>query len=399
VRAGHWFKQYHWGASDQDQPLEFASPDGLQRRLGLVGSGKPNINRRALLYVAIGWFPLLLLATAQDAWSGTDDVNSLLSQLGVHARYLVAVPMLVLAEAVCAPQLAAIVRHLTDSGIVGKVDRRRLDEAAVSTARLLHSSLTEILLIGLACALVIAAIASHPAGDMPVWATSHGMTPLYAPAGWWHMLVSLPLLLKLLLGWLFRLVLWARLLWLISRLDLQLVPSHPDRCAGLAFLGQSLRAFAIVAMAVAVIVAGRSAQIALAGGNLPTPQLYFNIGLLLTTVALLIAPLAVFTPTLMRERRRGIFEYGMLAERAGRLFEQRWLDRQRSDEALLQQPDFSAAADLYQIVSNVGAIRFVPVGLKDVATLVLAMLLPFVPVLLLAVPTEVIWEHLSSLLF
>lgn len=400
MRTGDRLEQHRGRvAAASDQPFEFTPPDGLRRRLGLAGWSKARVNRHALLYVAFGWLPLLLLAAAQDAWSGTNDLASLVGQLGVHARYLVAVPMLVLAEAICAPQLAAIVRHLTAAGIVGKPSRHRLDAAVASTLRLLQSWLAEAVLIGLAGALVIAAIASRPTGDMPAWAISHGITPLYAPAGWWHMLVSLPLLLTLLLGWLFRLALWARLLWSIARLDLQLVPPHPDRCAGLAFLGQSVRAFAIVAMAIAVIVAGRSAQIALAGGDLPTPHLHLNIGLMLATVALFVAPLVVFAPALARERRRGMFAYGALAGRVGRLFEQSWLGDRHKGEAPLQQPDFSAAADLYQVVSNVAAIRFVPVGLGDIATLVLAMLLPFVPVLLLAVPVDVIWAHLSSLLF
>ena len=100
--------------------------------------------------------------------------------------------------------------------------------------------------------------------------------PIYSLAGWWHTLVSVPLLLLLIFGWCWRLALWTRLLWLIARLELRLVASHPDRCAGLSFLGHSVRAFAIVALALAVIVAGRSAHMSLLGGGLPTPYFLAN---------------------------------------------------------------------------------------------------------------------------
>jgi hypothetical protein len=82
--------------------------------------------------------------------------------------------------------------------------------------------------------------------------------------------VSLPLLIILFLGRIWRLVSWTRLPWLMSRLRLRLVASHPDHAAGLGFIGHSVRAFAIVALAPMAIAAGRSARIVLTTGSLPT---------------------------------------------------------------------------------------------------------------------------------
>jgi hypothetical protein len=204
----------------------------------------------------------------------------------------------------------------------------------------------------------------------------------------------------LVLGWLWRLALWARLLWLISRLDLRLVASHPDHAAGLSFLGQSVRAFAIVALAFATVIAGRSAHVVLSGSGLPTPQFAFNIGLMIAIMALFVAPLAVFTPTLAQVWRRGVLDYGALAERVGEAFERKWLGRGEAlDKSALERPDFSATTDLYQVAANVYAIRFIPLDLKDLIVLAAAMLLPFIPVVLLAFPMNVIWAQTKSLLF
>ncbi len=60
---------------------------------------------------------------------------------------------------------------------------------------------------------------------------------------------------------------------------------------------------------------------------------------------------------------------------------------------------FRTTTDLYAVVANVHAIRFVPVDLKDLIPLAAAMLLPFVPVVLLAFPLNVIWAQIKSLLF
>jgi hypothetical protein len=204
----------------------------------------------------------------------------------------------------------------------------------------------------------------------------------------------------LLLGWMTRLALWARLLWRISRLDLRLVASHPDHAAGLGFVGHSVRAFAIVALAMATIAAGASAHIVLLGGTLPTRSFEFNVGLLLTVVVLFTAPLLVFTPLLMATWRRAAFEYGALADRMGVAFEDKWLGHgPRIDPTMLAQQDFSATTDLYQVVANIYELRLVAIDLQSIIILGGSMLLPFIPVVLLAVPADQLLAGLKSLLF
>jgi hypothetical protein len=66
--------------------------------------------------------------------------------------------------------------------------------------------------------------------DVPTW---YGMTVTgkLQPtlAGWWLGCVSLPLVQFILLRWYFRLLIWTRFLWQVSRIDLRLVAIHPDR--------------------------------------------------------------------------------------------------------------------------------------------------------------------------
>jgi hypothetical protein len=358
-----------------------------------------NVGRRALLLALIAWAPLVLLALVQSLWLRADHITPILSQVGVHARYLAAVPLLILAEAWCVPQLNATTRHFVDSGIVSQHDRGRFDEALASTRSLLKSPSAELAVFGFAYLIVLATILSYQRDEMPSWAVSGGITPIFSPAGWWHMLVSLPVLLVLIFGWLWRLALWTRLLCLISRLDLRLVASHPDHAAGLGFLGQSLRAFTPVALAIAAIAAGRSAYLVLSGSGLPTPQLLFNVGLALVLMALFVAPLLAFTPTLTRVWRRGALAYGGLADLIGHAFEHKWLNAtQDNRRTALDKPDFSAVNDLYAVVTNVYSIRFVPVDIKDLIMLAAAILLPFMPVALLAFPLDEIWTSIGRLL-
>jgi hypothetical protein len=379
--------------ADEQDLFENAPPMAVERRLGLVSPSSGNVGRRALLSVMVGWAPLLFFALAESAVTHSDEITPVLREVGLHARYLVATPLLVLAEAFCAPRLNAIVRQFVASGVVRKSEVGRLDEAIASTRRLLDSTPAEIIVISLAYVFVGAAMISHPLDQLPAWAKG-GVAPRYSLAGWWHLLVSVPLLSALIFGWLWRVALWARLLRLISQFDLRLIASHPDHCAGLGFLGQSLRAFAIVALALASIVAGRSARFILAGD-----ELYFNAGVLVAIALLFVAPLFVFFPMLSNAWRRGAFEYGAVAGEVGSAFEQKWLKDHDDDRAILDQPDFSATTDLYSVAANVYSMRFLPLDLRDLIVLAAALLLPFAPVILLAFPLDVIWKRLMGLFF
>jgi len=371
----------------------------LQQWLGLSEDNDLHIGRTAALVVLIGWLPLVLLSLIQSVILRTDEITSLLWQVGAHARYLVAAPLLVVAESECGARLSVIVANFVKNEIVPKHEANRLDAAVLSTRRLVNSTVGEIVVAVLAYLIVAATIWSTPIEQVPAWHRSDTIVPFYSLAGWWHMLVSLPLLLVLMLSWLARFVLWVRLLWLISRLKLRLVASHPDHAGGLGFVGHSVRAFSGVALAIAAIAAGYSAHMILVGGSLPTSQIIFDACLLVTVAAMFAGPLLVFTPVMMTAWRQAVSAYGALAAEMGVTFEDKWLRQvRRMDKTALDQPDFSSITDLYSIVANVYQMRLVPIDITSFEILGIVMLLPFVPVVLLIVPVNEILTDLKALL-
>jgi len=374
-------------------------PIRIERSLGLIKPDEPRIIRRAVLAAVIGWAPLVVLAAVQDAWWG-ERVKALLLDFAVPARFLIAAPLFILAESVCIPQLGSTVRHFLDAGLVLESDRLRFDEAIASTRRLRDSITAEVFTLVLAYALVIALIRYVPPAEFPAWHRSGGGgTSTFSVAGWWHALVSVPLLTVLFFGWLWRLFLWGRLLKQLSRLDLQLIPSHPDHAAGLKFVGHSLRAFSLLGCALGAIAAGFVANHIVHSGVPLTAYIHLVGGLVVSVVLLFSGPLLMFSGKLLQAKRRGIFAYGALAIGEGQQFERKWLHRAEGlDEGVLEVPDFSATADLYQVVANVHDMNVIPLDLKNLIPLIVATLLPFVPVMLMAVPLDVILAQLANLL-
>lgn len=373
-------------------------PLRLEAWLGLVKPGEPHVFRRAVLAVLIGWLPLAVLAAVQSLVLQRDALGPFLSDFSVHARSLITAPVFILAEAFLVPRLGGIAQHFLDAGLVTEPDLPRFHAARASTLRLRDSAVVEALVIGLAYAIAVAALASIPPAEVPAWQRGTGQPPVFSLAGWWHALVSLPLLAVLLLGWMWRAFLWTRFLWLMSRLDLRLIPAHPDHTAGLLFVGYSVRACGVLGFALGAIVAGSAANgVAHQGASLLSYR-YHIAALVVFVVLLFSGPLLTFTGRLLREWRRGVFDYGALADGLGRRFEKKWFHHEVGEDAL-QAADFSATTDLYSVAANVYAMRVVPVDRKSVFLLVIMTLAPFLPVLLIAVPLDTLFSDLANLLF
>jgi hypothetical protein len=340
----------------------------------------------------------LALSVGQSLFARHPSLRSFVSDFAVHARSLVAVPLLVLADSSCGLRLGAIASHFVDADLVPERQRPEFDAAVASTQRLGDSILAELVAALLSYSIVLSVLRTAP--EVPTWQQPfHGPLPLLSLAGWWHALVSVPLLLMLMLGWLWRVLLWARFLWLVSRLELRLVPSHPDRLAGLKFVGFSLRAFAVLGFAFGAIVAGTLGNRVIYGGASLLAYKVPVLGFVAFIVVLFGAPPLVFSRNLIAVRRRGIAQYGSIAGGLGREFERKWFGEKRVDEESLQVEDFSALTDLYQVASNVYQLNIVPVDYASVVSLSLMTLLPFAPILLVGVPFEVIVKGVAKLLF
>jgi hypothetical protein len=325
--------------------------------------------------------------------------RSLLHDLGAFARYVVAAPLLIAAESVSAHLLGRGIVLFVDQGIVRDADRGRLLDIIDTLRRWRDDARAELAVVVIAFCLSAAAVHAYPLAELPMWHRSAADASALSPAGWWHSLVSLPLLLMLVLGWLWRLLLWTCFLYLVSRLQLHLLPVHPDKAAGIGFLGYSVRAFGLVGAAFGAMVAGTVANRVLHEGATLADARYQIAGVVVIVTVLFTAPLLIFSRRLLKEWRRGVKDYGRLASAFGRQFEHECLgDPPRPHDDMLERPDFSAATDLYQVADRVHDMRMVPVDLASVAALAGATLLPFVPVVLIALPFDVILKELVGLL-
>jgi len=371
----------------------------VQATLGLIKSDALRAGHRAILVGVIAWVPLVLLSAVQGLALRPDPRESMLLDIAAHARYLLALPLFVIAEAVCLPGLASIARHFGDMGLIPQANRPRYDHLVESTRRLLASPWTDFSILLLAYGATLGLAPRLYPESVSTWvAPLSGAGQQLSLAGWWRALVSQPLFLMFLMGWLLRVVLWARFLRGMARLNLQLIPAHPDLAGGLGFAGTSVRAFLLLALALSVPIAGTVAQGIVFGGRSLNDFTYVIAGIVIVEMVLFTGPLFLLGPALLRARIRGIFQYGALAEAVGQQFERRWLSSPSVVTAeALAAPDFSATTDLYGVVANAHGMGLVPLRVSQVIPLVIAALLPFVPVVLVALPINEILSYAAKL--
>jgi len=348
------------------------------------------VARRIAVFVLITWVPLLALAAHDGHLLGGAVAIPFLLDGETDIRFLVVVPLLLLAELVVHRRLMPVVRAFLDRNLIREADDERFDAAVNSAFRLRNSVVAELLLFALVYAVGVLVVWRHTALTVSTWYghPSEGGFRLTS-AGIWYAYVSLPIFQFLLLRWYYRLYIWIRFLWQVSRLELSLVPTHPDLLGGLGFLANTVFAFSVLLVAHGAMLAAQIAnRIFFAGASLVDFKEEIFV-LLVFLLCLVFGPLLVFSPQLSRAKRRGLLEYGALAERYVRDFDGKWLrgDAQQS-EPLMGSADIQSLADMGNSFAVVRTMRLAPVSRDAVLELAACVLVPLAPLLLTVMPVE-----------
>lgn len=395
------------GAIPHRESNDFSLVDGgplyrLWRRIGLTGDAMQFPHWRVLAAVGLAWVPLMLLSIAEGrAWGG-DLALPFLNDVETHVRLLIVVPLLIFAEVRVYRRLPRIVRRFVEHDLIPDAARSRFDAAIASAMRLRDSTVAEFLLVLLVYGVGVLIIRrTQFALDVNTWyATMENGQLRLTPAGWWGALVGVPIVQFLMVRWYYRLLIWARFLWQVSRFDLRLEPAHPDGVAGLHFVSSAEFAYRPVVLALGAALAGMIAnKIFDTGAGLLDFKVEI-IGTMAVLVFIILGPMLAFTPRLMAVRRMGMEEYSRLGQRYAREFGRKWIHSNRPPaEPLLGSADIQSLADLRNSFLVVKDMHVVPFGMRNAVALALAVLLPVSPLLLTTFSVEQILERVLKVLF
>jgi hypothetical protein len=370
----------------------------LFRRTHLAGDHLELLRRRVIIITLLVWLPLLLLSVFTSPHGGAR--LSFLHDIEVHARFLVALPVLIGGELLVHLRIRTVVRRFVERQIVRPQELPRFDNAIESAVRVRNSILVELGLLLVVYTFGMWLWSRRVGLNTSTWyANASGRWSL-TPAGYWYVFVSIPIVQFILLRWYFRLLVWFRFLWQVSRMDLHLIPTHPDRCAGLSFLGKSSYSFGPILFAQGAMLAGLIASRVLYRGESLLSFKFQIVGFVVFFVVVILGPLLMFTPQLATARRKGLADYGQLAQRYVESFEKKWVVRDPStSEELLGAADIQSLADLDNSYALVRDMRPIPFGLDDITRLAAATAAPLTPLLLTIFPAEELLLRIIKILF
>jgi hypothetical protein len=356
----------------------------LLRRARLSGAALELAWRRVLVIALLAWLPLLVLSLIGGTALDGGIKIPFLYDIEAHIRFLVALPILIAAELIVDSRIRPTAKRFVEGRLIVGEDIPRLHRAIDSAMRLRNSVAVEVTLLVLVYPLGFWIWRSQIATGTMSWYSIGQVSPWHlTAAGYWYAFVSIPFFQFILLRWYVRFFIWFLFLWRVSRLNLRLNATHPDRAGGLGFLGSSSYAFSPILFAQGAMLSGLIASRVLYDGQKLVSFKMEAGGLVVFFMAFIVSPLLVFAPQLARAKRRTLRDYGLLTTRYVQDFEMKWIQGGVSkDEVLLGNTDVQSLADLGNSFSVISETRLVPFGVKDLARLAAATAAPLLPLVL-----------------
>jgi hypothetical protein len=390
-------------ASDSSaaSPTSLATGGPFYRAVrGLGFSERRRTINRIVVVLALTCLPLLLMCVeAGTAWGKTVKVP-LLHDFSMYGRFFVALPLLLVAEILIDPFIRRVVSILDSSGIVREGDLAAFRETIKKVARLRDSGLAELLL-GLVAFFPFFLFVAEYEWVSTRFSTWHGTTTGgLSVAGWWFVLVSSPFLRFLMLRWLWRYALWCYVLRRLSKLNLALLPTHPDRLGGLGFLLLTQQQFGILAMALGAVLAGQFAnEITYFGVHLSQVRGPTGVFIVISVLVILL-PLTLFSLKLFETRRDGLIRYGVVARGITGKFDTKWIATAASPpDEMVGTQDPSSLIDYISSYDVIQQMRIIPMSKRTVLYIAAYAAAPFAVVWWLGTPVDQLIAEIVKRLF
>ena len=338
------------------------------------------MERLGLALALVTWLPLLALSQ----FASSTATVSFLQGLGTHARLLVAIPLFFVAEALFDARAGQVITGMVSGRLIPATRLRQYQDALLQTIRWRDAWWVEATLVVLTAMTFVEGV-DLPAGISTWRTTGAGQSTV---AGWWYSLISLPIFQFLIWRWCARMLLWWQLLWRINRLDLRLIPTHPDLSAGLGGFGVAHVTLAPVSLGLStMLVATIAEEILWAGSDIHRYVLPLTSALI-ANVVIAVIPLLTFAPRMLQAKQQGLLGTGTLASGYVRDFDDKWLRKAPPREPLLGSADVQSLADLASSYDVIRSMRIAPIGLMQILLLACAAALPALPLVLFVWPLD-----------
>lgn len=391
-------------AGSPDAAKEFLASHGgpfyeLQRRLKLLHDHALMSARRAVIFVGVAWGIPLVLGLPKSLSLDISNGLTYLTDASVWARFFIAVGAFVLAEQQVEQRLQKELRQVISAPVIAPSSFPAAANAVNQALKRRNSHVAEIvcLLVALFATAVVARhqyVVDH--SSWAVVAAPGGNTVTLA--GWWSILVSVPLFWFLVLRGLWRHLVWSLLLRRVARLELRLVSTHPDGKGGIGFLGDYPNAYMTAVFGVSCAVAATVAQNLLHETATLTNITILMVGWLVVILALFAFPLSAFSGPLFQLKQAAMARLGAQSTRYHRMAERKLIGGNvvASDPSEVEEvQDIADPTKQFELSRKMSSVLLSRSALLPVSA---AALLPFAIVASTRVPFKEVLSLVKKLL-
>lgn len=369
----------------------------LLRKAHLTGNALELIKKRIIIISLIAWLPLCILSIISGQAVGERVNLPFIEDIEVHIRFLVAMPLMVGAELLVHQRMRLVVNQFQERNLIPEPTLSQFRNAFTSAFRLRNSIVAEVFILGIIYVIGYKVVWQQSmAIDTTAWYSEPtvGKSNL-SLAGVWFRYVSLPLFQFLFLRWYYRIFIWSRFLFQVSRIRMKLVPTHPDQLGGLGFLSNTLFAFMPLAMAHGVVLSGMIANHIFHDGAALLDFKIEAIIFILVILFVVILPLFFFSSQLSETKRVGCIDYGKFASRYTQAFD----DQKNTRDPLSDSQALQGLADLVNSYRVVEKMQIIPISRNDIVMLAVVTIAPVLPLVLTMMPLSELIKILSGVLF
>ncbi|MEO8506507.1 MAG: hypothetical protein ABI593_02650 [Betaproteobacteria bacterium] len=332
------------------------------------------IVKRCLVAILITYVPMAILAWRQGLIDTELTPTNFFADFAAYAQFLVGLPLYVVAEVIIDGSTREAASQFTRCGIISCEDRPRINQVHETLKRLRQSFRPDVACIALAYAFsLVILVPQFGADPLPTWHV-HGEehSRNLTAAGYWAFFIAIPVSNYIWMRLIWKIALWIFYLYRVSRMRLELHPTHPDLTGGIGFISEAQSRFAlfILAFGISNVAAPVGYQIAVLNYELSIlpvwgPLVLFTIGAPL----LFTLPLFMFTKQLFRTRKRALAAYRERVTEHSRVVENRWLFGDRSNSPQEEIRDLAEQSTLGAMFARIEHMRVIPFDLRSFAQL------------------------------
>lgn len=350
---------------------------------------------RQQIYFVLGlvllcWLPLAVLSLLKLGW---DQFYLLfVRDISTHVRFLLVIPILIFARRSVNKSFDNCIDFFYGTKIVDDTNREKFEHVLYRLEKWKNSKFIDFGIIFLVYFSFFLQQGNH-INNVSTYAPWHSMDDHIVAAGWWYLLLSLPILQLLLFRWLYTIILWIIFLGKISRIDLHLSALHPDGAGGLGFLQYTQLSFFPVALAYSALCAGITNNMIMFSKVSIMDYKVTIISVLVFVLLLFMLPLLLLLPLLAKVKRSYFMKYSLEAWPMARKYEGQLNDYYKTEK---ENPDTSWHVDLMGSFEYAKNMKIILVDKTILLSFLAAVILPFLPVVAQQIPLREVFLNIVS---